>query len=369
MDLIRVGIVGLSANGGIAATAHLPALRALPGYEVTALTAGSPASTKAAAMAFGVRHGFDTAEALAESDEVDLVVVAVRVPYHKTLVRAALGAGKNVLCEWPLGRNLAEASALAAAARASAVRTAVGLQARSSPTLRYLADLIADGYIGRPLSTSILANGNAWGASVATPAGRYLLARESGASLLTIPFAHALDGLAFVLGEPNALRATLATQRSDVLDEATGAMLPMSVADQVVVGGTLDSGAVASIHYRGGRSRASAFRWEINGTDGDLLIVANTGHFQLSVPTVSSARHGDKELAQLEVPASYRNQPTLEAGDAPASYNIGYAYARLHEDLSTGSHEVPDFDHAARRHGVLQDILLDAGEPWASSGG
>ena len=60
---------------------------------------------------------FGTAEELARRDEVDLVVVSVKVPHHRKVVTTALQAGKMVLCEWPLGNGLAEAKELAALAR------------------------------------------------------------------------------------------------------------------------------------------------------------------------------------------------------------------------------------------------------------
>jgi predicted dehydrogenase len=52
----------------------------------------------------------------------------------------------------------------------------------------------------------------------------------------------------------------------------------MTAADQVAVRGVLESGAVASVHFRGGMSRATNFHWEINGTDGDLVLTGGSGH-------------------------------------------------------------------------------------------
>lgn len=141
---VRVGIVGLSASGGFAAQAHLPALRALDGYELRALSASTPESAQAAGRMYGVPRTFSTAAELARCEEVDLVVIAVKVPQHHELVTAAIEAGKAVLCEWPLGNGLAEAEELTALAHRAGVRTAVGLQARSAPQLRYLRDLVAD---------------------------------------------------------------------------------------------------------------------------------------------------------------------------------------------------------------------------------
>src|SRR5260370_37394755 len=80
--------------------------------------------------------------------DIDLVSVVVKVPSHYQVVTAALNAGKHVYCEWPLGANLAEAEQMAALAKIKGVRAMVGLQARGDPTLRYLRDLIAEGYVG-----------------------------------------------------------------------------------------------------------------------------------------------------------------------------------------------------------------------------
>jgi predicted dehydrogenase len=134
-----VGLIGLSAQGGFASRAHVLALNALSNYELTGLTASTPQSSAAAASLYQVR-AYDTPEKLASSDDVDLVVVAVRLPFHDELVRAALLAGKSVLCEWPLGRHGTEGAELAAKAEVAGVRTAICLQARSAPVVRYLAD-------------------------------------------------------------------------------------------------------------------------------------------------------------------------------------------------------------------------------------
>jgi predicted dehydrogenase len=81
----------------------------------------------------------------------------VNVMHHREIALTAIDAGKVVYCEWPLGRNLGEARELAAAARAEAVRTVVGLQGRAGPAVRYVRDLVADGYLGKPLGTVIKA--------------------------------------------------------------------------------------------------------------------------------------------------------------------------------------------------------------------
>jgi predicted dehydrogenase len=109
-----VGVVGLSASGGWAATAHVPALAGLDGYELRALSASSDESARAAAEKYAVPLTFGSAEELARCEEVDLVVVTVRVPQHLELIRPAIDAGTMVLSEWPLGADLAQAEPVAA---------------------------------------------------------------------------------------------------------------------------------------------------------------------------------------------------------------------------------------------------------------
>ncbi|MCX3061170.1 Gfo/Idh/MocA family protein [Streptomyces beihaiensis] len=354
---VRVGIVGLSARRGWASQAHLPALRRLDGFEVRALSASSATSARQAAEKYGIAHSFGTAAELAASDEVDLVVVTVKVPDHREIIRSALAEGKAVFSEWPLATGLAEAEELTALAAECGPRTFTGLQARSAPVVRHLRDLVADGYVGEVLSTSMVASGRGWGAEF-PPGGAYLLDRATGANMLTIPFGHTLDGLTSVLGDFDSvagIAAVTATRRREITDPRTGTVHRPDVADQVVFGGTLASGAVVSVHYRGGMSRGTNFHWEINGTEGDLVVNGDHGHLQMSTLTVTGARGCDPGPAELATPERYF-EPELSALRGTDAYNVGAAYAQIHRDLTEGTSVVPDFAHATRHHRLLDRI-------------
>ncbi len=353
---VGVGIIGLSARGGWAARAHVPALEALNDrFELRALSTSSAESARAAGEKYGVPLTFGSADELVHRDEVDLVVVTVKVPHHRELVEAALRAGKNVLCEWPLANGLAEAERLSGLATSAGVRAFVGLQARANPALRYLRDLIAEGYVGEVLSTSMIASGAAWGATFSS-GDEYLLDRDNGATLLTIPFGHTIDALSMVLGEFTEATAITAVRRPRVANPATGESAAMTAADQVAVTGVLESGAVASVHYRGGSSRSTNFHWEINGTDGDLVVTAPSGHLQLAPATLHGARGTDAQLTEVPVPTDYEKVPALSGRSEEPSYALAHAYTALHKDLTEDTHTVPDFPHAVRRHRLLDSI-------------
>src|SRR2546429_4399133 len=258
---LGVGIVGVSPVRGWAATAHIPALRALPNYEIRALSAHSAESARAAGEVFGVGAVFSDHEQLVTQPDIDVVAVTVKRPDHRELVSTALAAGKAVYCEWPLGRDLDDARAMAALAAEQGVCTVVGLQARQAPAIEFVRQLLSDGYVGEVLSTTLV--GLSIPGDVVGQPNAYMLDKTNGANLLTVPVGHSLDILNYVLGEFAELSAVSAVRRPLITIQETGERIVKTAADQIAVIGTLTSGATASIHIReavaGGRRFSLAF--------------------------------------------------------------------------------------------------------------
>ncbi|HWD05877.1 MAG TPA: Gfo/Idh/MocA family oxidoreductase [Amycolatopsis sp.] len=359
---VGVGIVGLSAGGGWGARGHLPALAAVPGLHPVASSASSPESAKAAGERYGIPLTFGSAAELAACPDVDLVVVSVQAAKHAQAVMAAIEAGKHVYCEWPLATSAAEAAGFAEAARGRDVRGFVGLQARSAPVIRYVRDLVESGWVGEVLSTTLVASGMSWGAESDSRTS-YLLARDGGSTMLAIPFGHVIDALQFCLGEFVDVAALLANRRPYVRDSASGDLVPKTTDDQIAVHGLLDGGAVASVHFRGGRSGGTNFHWEINGTEGDLMLTGPHGHLQLAPVTLRGARHADGEPVELPVPAEYHQVSLSRENPADPAGNLANAYAALLRDLRQGTSEIPDFAHGVRHHELIEAVLrADAGK-------
>src|SRR5438132_3242188 len=358
---LGVGIVGASPVRGWAATAHIPALRALPNYEIRALSARSAESARAAGEMFGVSAVFSDHEQLVTRPDIDVVAVTVKVPYHRELVSAALAAGKAVYCEWPLGRDLDDARAMAALAAKQGVRTVVGLQARQAPAIAFVRQLLSDGYVGEVLSTTMV--GLSIPGDVVGQPNAYMLDKANGANLLTIPVGHSLDILNYVLGEFAGLSAVSELRRPLITIEETGERIVKTAADQIAVIGTLRSGVTASLHVREAVAGGTGFLWEINGTDGTLRITADAALPEIFPLTVAGARAG-KEAAELAVPAALiQKWPALASLEGAPAYNVGRAYAAFAADMANGTHTVPDFADAVRRHEVIAAI-----ESSASSG-
>ena len=160
---LRLGIAGANPERGWFRDAHFPALSALPGLAIHAVSARTQEIADAARAEFGAQAAYADSLAMARDPDVDVVAVTVKVPEHRAIVLAALAAGKHVYCEWPLGRDLAEAEEMAAAARVAGTHAAVGLQGGNAPAVRHAAMLVREGAIGRPLSLRVVSSTAGWG--------------------------------------------------------------------------------------------------------------------------------------------------------------------------------------------------------------
>jgi predicted dehydrogenase len=355
---LGVGIIGVSPIRGWATTAHIPALRALPNYEIRALSASSAESARVAGEAFGVRAVFADHEQLVTQPDVDVVAVTVKVPHHRELVSAALAAGKAVYCEWPLGRDIDEAQAMATLAAEQRVRTVVGLQARQAPAIEFVQELLHDGYVGEVLSTTMV--GLSIPGNAVVKANAYMLDDRNGANLLTIAVGHSLDTLNHVLGEFGDLSAVSDLRRPLIKIEETGEEVVKTAADQIAVIGTLTSGATVSVHVREAVAGGTGFLWEVNGTDGTLRITADAPFPGIFPVTVAGA-HGQSEPAGLVVPAALSQKwPALSSLQGVPAFNVGRTYAAFAADIDNGKHTVPDFADAVRRHEVIAAIERSA---------
>lgn len=350
---IGVGIIGASPSNPYswAVNAHIPSIKALSGdYELRAVSTSRLTTAKEAEKKFGV-PGFDNHLDLINHPGVDLVVVTVKVPYHHEIISAALDAGKMVFSEWPLANGLKEAEELTKRVEASGVRTIVGLQARYSPVIRYARDLISEGYIGDVLGTTLVGSGIGW-TGVTDRLNSYVYDKANGVTLLSVPVMHTLDALQYLLGDFSTLSAELVSNQTEAVIGDTNSVIPFTSPNHVSIMGTLTDGTAVSVFYRGGVSRGENMRWEINGTKGDLVLIAPTGHTQLAELKLQGGRNQENHVQDLTIPESYfgNHLPTGMPG------NTARIYEQFAKDLREGTYTIPDFAHALRQHKLLSAI-------------
>lgn len=356
-DRLRVGIVGANVEYGWGTRAHIPALLALPEFELRAVATTRMATAQQAAAQFGAPLAFDDARAMMAHPEIDLVIVCVRVPAHHALTLAAIEAGKHVFCEWPLGANLAEATEMRDAAERAGVRHMVGLQGRGGPAFIRLRALAAEGYLGEVLSVHL--QQTLPGAGPRRESFAWAADRTKGATTLSITAAHAIDAMNFALGDFAELSAIVDTRIRETMNLDTGAPLTVTASDHVLVSGRLAGGALVSVDSKSVPVHGTGFRLEVHGTDGMVRITARGGA-QLSNLHLEGARTGEAihelpyEAGDRWVPDDLVNPPL----------NVAQLLRRFGEAIREQRPADPDFNHAVRMHQLVDTIqrASDSGE-------
>lgn len=146
-----VAVVGT----GFGCFTHVRALRNA-GFDVLALVGRDPERTAARATVFDVPQAITSvADALALPG-LDAITIATPPGTHAELALAAIAAGKHVLCEKPLTREVAEGRRVLAAAQRAGVVHMLGTEFRFDTGQALLARAVQGGLIGEPRVATIL---------------------------------------------------------------------------------------------------------------------------------------------------------------------------------------------------------------------
>ncbi|KAI1184523.1 oxidoreductase [Nemania serpens] len=380
MAPIRVGIVGLrprpddDLNGSSlftywASLAHLPALRALPeDYEIVAVCNSNVESAMRAIKQYGLPEStkaYGNPQDIANDPRVDLVVISVNVGKHFELAKPALEKKKHVFVEWPLGAGLSQTEELARLAETAGVRTSVGVQARADPLVVKIKNIIASGQIGKVVNSSAWISSSVLSFSTWMKGGEYFIEHKSGGTVFFIYFAHFLDSLTHVLGDFSEVQAILKLTFDSVsiLDDK-GTLVdpayPKTSPDQILVQGTLESGAVVSIAQRHSKADVdgASFRWIITGTEGEIEVIVRQSNWQFGDPKRTlKMKVGTNEAQHVD----FLSNDELE-GKVPAiAANIARQYRAFAKD---DTEAVATFESALKTHRLLDRILKAAG--WES---
>ncbi len=107
MRQIGVAVVGTGFMGAV----HVEALRRV-GVNAKGILGSSLEKSAAAAEALGLEHAYSDFDELLHDDEIHSVHIGTPNRLHFEMARAALEAGKHVLCEKPLAMNAEESAEL-----------------------------------------------------------------------------------------------------------------------------------------------------------------------------------------------------------------------------------------------------------------
>ncbi len=143
MGKIKAGVIGI----GFIGIAHIEALRRLNNVEVIAIAEDSDGADEKAKK-LGVPKLYSNYKDLLNDSEIDSVHICTPNFLHYEMSKAAILAGKHVVCEKPLTTSASESAELVELAKSRNLVNAVNFNIRFYPLIHELNAVINKGVLG-----------------------------------------------------------------------------------------------------------------------------------------------------------------------------------------------------------------------------
>lgn len=297
---LRIGFVGA---GGNTRSRHLPGFKAIPGVELVAVCNRTKASAEKVAAEFGIKRVTETWREVVEAPDVDAVCIGTWPNLHGRVSTAALRAGKHVLTEARMARNLAEAEAMLAEAQANPGLVAQIVPAPMSlPFDATIAGMLQDGTIGELREVCVTCTSGAAADSAAAQNWRQDFAL-SGKNTLFLGIYYEMV-LRWLGVEPVSVIADAAVFTKERKD-SEGTAQPIVIPESLGFFAQYPSGARLVGHFSAVEPGQPRNEIRLNGSKGGLRL-------DLARNELWRARIGEAEQA-VEIPADRRGAWRVEA--------------------------------------------------------
>ncbi|MDP9849248.1 Gfo/Idh/MocA family protein [Streptosporangium lutulentum] len=377
---LGIGMVGYAFMGRV----HSQAWRSVSAFfdlPVTPTMAALCGRSKERTTAAAAQLGWGAVETdwrdLIRRDDVDIVDICTPGDSHAEIAIAALAAGKHVLCEKPLANTVAEAEAMAEAARDAAARgvhAMVAFNYRRVPAVALARRWVAEGRLGelRHVRAQYLQD---WIVDPEFPLVWRLQRDQAGSGALGDIGAHIIDTTEFITGDViagvSALTETFVKERplaeaSSGLagDSRTSERGTVDVDDAALFIGRMRGGALASFEAtRFASGRKNSLRIEINGSKGSLAFDFEAmNELWFHDHTLSGAEAGFRRVLVTEPEHPYA------AAWWPPGHGLGYEHTFTHEAkdfleaVAAGVAPSPSFEDGLRVQRVLAAVETSAAD-------
>ncbi len=307
---IRVGIIGA---GRIAEMVHVPSLRLRPDVcEVIAVASRTEEKARAFADRWGIPRVYpDWASLLADPD-VDAVVICPPSGLTYAAAKAAIAAGKHILCEKPLGLSYPEARDLQEAAERARIIHMVAFTFRFVPGLRYFKRLVGEGHFGE-IRHWRLSYFTDFMLDPSTPIAWRNQRAQAGGGILADMGSHAIDFARYLLGDIAAVSGVSRLYVRERPSRFGSGMEPVDAEDAYAFTVEFASGTIGTFDLnravagRGGSGRGNYQCIEVHGTGGGAIYEL-IRPFELQI-SLGPAMTRTQQWARAEVPFDLRKYP------------------------------------------------------------
>lgn len=375
---LRIGLIGTGFMGRTHSNGYNRVPNFFPELEYTPVLKAVCSRNAEKVQAFADQWGYESIEtdwkAVIARDDIDAIDICTPNDTHAEIAIAAAQAGKMILCEKPLARNIEEGQRMVEAVEKASVNATVWYNYRRIPAVSLAKQIIDSGKLGRIFHyrANFLQD---WTISADVPqggTGTWRMDVEAAGSGVTGDLlAHCIDTAMWLNGAIVDVSAMTETFVKERMHQLTGKMQPVGIDDACLFHCHFENGSLGLFEStRYARGHKALYTFEINGENAsirwDLHDLNRLEYFD----------YADDSIVRgwRSIHVTDGDQPYMDKWWVPG-LGIGYEHSFVHQvadflkSLEAGKPCHPTFQDALETQKVCEAVLESAASrSWKDTG-
>ena len=371
---IRIGLIGTGFMGRTHSNGYNRVANFFPDLAYIPVLKAVCSRNEDKVQAFADQWGYESIETdwkkLIARDDIDAVDICTPNDTHAEISLAAAAAGKMILCEKPLSRNLAEGEKMVEAIEKAGeggvpLKTTVWYNYRRLPAVSLAKQIIDSGKLGKiyHYRANFLQD---WTINADLPQGGEGLwrmdAEAAGSGVTGDLLAHCIDTAMWLNGAITDVSAVTETFVKERMHQLTGKVQPVGIDDACIFHCHFENGSLGLFEStRYARGHKALYTFEINGAEAsirwDLHDLNRLEYFD----------HRDESIVRgwRSIHVTDGDQPYMDKWWVPG-LGIGYEHSFVHQvadflkSLETGEACSPTFKEALQTQKVCEAVIDSA---------
>ena len=367
---LRIGMIGYGFMGRTHTNAYKRVNDFFPELKFRPILQAACGRDEAKVKAFAEQWGYASHETewqkLVQRDDIDAVDICVPNNLHKEIAIAAAEAGKRVLCEKPIGLNVAEGEEMCQAVEAAGVANTVWYNYRRIPAVSLAKVLIDEGRLGKiyHYRSNFLQD---WTISSDVPQGGAATWRldsaAAGSGVTGDLLAHCIDTAMWLNGPIQDVSAMTETFVKERMHAETHKVEAVKIDDACAFMCHFKNGSLGLFEStRYARGHKALYTFEINGENASIRWDLH------DLNRLEFYEHGEDAEVRgwRSIHVTEGEMPYMDKWWVPG-LSIGYEHSFVHhvadflKNLEDGQPTQPDFRNALCTQAVC-DAVLESGK-------
>ncbi len=362
---LRIGLIGCGFMGRTHTNGYKRVSDFFPALTYKPVLKAVCARNEEKVKAFSEQWGYESIETdwkkLIARNDIDAVDICTPNDFHAEIAIAAAAAGKMILCEKPLARDLKESQTMVDAIEKAGVKNTVWYNYRRLPAVTLAKQLVDSGKLGKIFHyrANFLQD---WTINANLPQGGEGLwrmdAAVAGSGVLGDLLSHCIDTAIWLNGGIKDVTAMTETFIKERIHQLTGKVQKVTIDDACAFLCHFKNGSLGIFEStRYARGHKALYTFEINGEHAsirwDLHDLNRLEYFDNSDDSIV---RGWRSIHVTD-----GDQPYMNKWWVPG-LGIGYEHSFVHqvadflESLESGNHCSPTFTEALETQRVCQAV-------------